>query len=156
MPGVFRRSFVDFLHLEHDSCLCCKHCLLYRWNNSQFSRPLYVLKIIKIALKIILLCHHAALFSGSCCRNNRPFHILASSHKRNKRNTKLYIPDILLFFSLLFHGNVCFDFTRNELGTIYGHNLSSLASYNSDKAAINVHLGNIMGNCRSEHSFFIF
>ena len=50
-------------------------------------------------------------------------------------------------FSLyLLTGIFCIDFTHTELGTIYGDNSSFLASYNSDKAAIDVHLGNTMAN----------
>ena len=129
MPSVLRRSFTDFLiYLEHHSCLCRKRCLLYRWNNSQFPRPLYLLEVNKTALEVIVFCHYAALFSGSCCGNNRPFHILATNHKRSKRNTKLYIQHILHVFTLLFHGNVFCDFAHTELGTIYGDNSSFLAS----------------------------
>ena len=126
-PTWFIR-FADLLHQEQHSCLCCKRCFRHSWNNPQLPRPLYLLKIIKNALEIILLCHHAALFSGSCCRNNCPFDILATSHKRNKRNTKLYAQDILHGSTLLLIRNVSFDFTHTEHGTIYGDNSSYLAS----------------------------
>ena len=158
MPGILRRSFADsFIHLEQHSCLCYKPCLRYRWNNPQFSRPLYFLEVNQSALEIILLWHHAALFSGSCCGNNRPFHILAASHQRNKRNTKLCVRGKLHVYTLLVHGDVHFDSTRTEYRALHGDNSPYLAPYNSDKEAINIHLDYTLAAQHTKRSFsFVF